>query len=242
MYTSTIHLPALSAGGLCFVEGVSMTRKALVLLMMAAVIAFVAWVVDATFTPAQLVFVAVLGMLATVPLAFVARRRMDREPSIERARDVVTWFHFAFGALVASALVAATRYTLTTGVLHLPVPPWMGMVIMVVSSAVVLLVMANLALKGRGAPFAVALTRLVAVEWFYAWTRNPMVLAGTVGLVGLGLYLGSGLFLLYIVLLVIPAFIIFLTLVEERELEIRFGQPYLDYKARTPPFFPRRPR
>lgn len=218
-----------------------MPNKTYVLVMMLVVIGLVVWVINAPFSPPQLVLVAVLGMLTTIPLALIARRRMDREPTLERARSVVTWFHFAFGALVASALVAATRYTLTTGFLHLPVPPWMGMTIMVVSSAVVLLVMANLALKGRGAPFAVALTRLVAAEWFYAWTRNPMVLAGTVGLIGLGLYLGSGMFLLYVVLLVIPAFIIFLTLVEERELELRFGQSYLDYKARTPPFFPRRP-
>ena len=84
-------------------------------------------------------------------------------------------------------------------------------------------------------------TRLVAVEWFYAWTRNPMVLAGTAGLLGLGLYLRSGLFLLFVALIFVPIVIAFLTLFEERELEIRFGQEYLDYKARTPGFIPRRP-
>jgi len=29
---------------------------------------------------------------------------------------------------------------------------------------------------------------------------------------------------------------------EERELEIRFGASYLEYKSRTPMLFPRRPR
>lgn len=204
-------------------------------------IAIVAWIATAAFSSGQMIFTAVAGMLVTIPLVLVGRRFIDHEPTVERAQQVTTWVHFAFGICVASALVAAARYVAGTHQLALPVPPWLGLVIMLAGSLVVLLVMGNLALKGRGAPFAVALTRLVAVEWFYAWTRNPMVLAGTAGLLGLGLYLRSGLFLLFVALFFVPIVIAFLTLFEERELEVRFGQEYLDYKARTPGFFPRRP-
>ena len=209
--------------------------------LMLATITIVAWVSTAAFSPTQLIVIAMIGMLITIPLVLAARRIIDREPTVEQARKVTTWVHFVFGIFVASSLVAAVRYVVSNSQRTLPLPPWIGMVIMLASSIIVLLVMGNLALKGKGAPFAVSLTRLVAVEWFYAWTRNPMVLAGTVGLFGLGLYLRSGLFLLFTLVLFVPAIIAFLTLFEERELEIRFGQSYLDYKSRTPGLIPRRP-
>lgn len=209
--------------------------------LMLTAVASMVWISTAALTPEQQIFIAVAGMLVTIPLVLVGRRLMDREPTVERAQQVTTWMHFVFGIFVGLSLVAAVRYVVDNHPLTLPVAPWLGLAIMLASSLVVLLVMGNLALKGRGAPFAVALTRLVAVEWFYSWTRNPMVLAGTVGLLGLGLYLRSGLFLLFVVLFFIPIVIAFLTLFEERELEIRFGQDYLNYKARTPGFFPRRP-
>jgi protein-S-isoprenylcysteine O-methyltransferase Ste14 len=34
----------------------------------------------------------------------------------------------------------------------------------------------------------------------------------------------------------------FMTYYEERELEVRFGASYLEYKARTPMLFPRKPK
>lgn len=218
-----------------------MAHNLLKAVLMLLSIVIVAWMATAALSPGLLIFFAVVGMLVTIPLVLVGRKLIDREPTVEQAQRVTTWMHFAFGIFVASALVAAVRYVAGHSQQMLPVPSWLGLGIMLAGSAVVLLVMGNLALKGRGAPFAVALTRLVAVEWFYAWTRNPMVLAGTVGLLGLGLYLRSGLFLLFVALFFVPVVIAFLTLFEERELEIRFGQDYLDYKARTPGYFPRRP-
>jgi len=40
-----------------------------------------------------------------------------------------------------------------------------------------LLTVINLALKGFGAPFFIVLSRKLAADWLYAWTRDPMVLA-----------------------------------------------------------------
>ena len=69
-----------------------------------------------------------------------------------------------------------------------------------------------------------------------------MVLASLALLVAVGIWFQSGLFVLWACLLVIPALLFFVKLFEERELEIRFGTGYLDYKARTPMLFPRRPQ
>jgi protein-S-isoprenylcysteine O-methyltransferase Ste14 len=99
------------------------------------------------------------------------------------------------------------------------------------------LVIFNLALKGLGAPFAIALTRVVATDWLYAWTRNPMVLSAFAFLLGLGLWLQSSLFILWLLIVVSPAFFIFLRVYEERELDIRFGDAYRAYKAQTPMLF-----
>jgi protein-S-isoprenylcysteine O-methyltransferase Ste14 len=100
----------------------------------------------------------------------------------------------------------------------------------------------NLAIRGLGAPFAIALTRRLAADWMYAWTRNPMVLLSLTCLVSLGLYFRSALFVVWAIALVTPAFLVFLKVYEERELELRFGKPYLEYKSRTPILIPRKPR
>jgi hypothetical protein len=50
------------------------------------------------------------------------------------------------------------------------------------------------------------------------------------------------LFVLWVLILFAPALLFFVKVFEERELEIRFGAPYLDYKSRTPMLFPRKPK
>jgi protein-S-isoprenylcysteine O-methyltransferase Ste14 len=112
---------------------------------------------------------------------------------------------------------------------------------MVISGVMLVLVIFNLALKGLGAPFAIALTRVVATEWLYAWTRNPMILSAFAFLVGLGLWLQSSFFILWLLIVLSPAILIFLQVYEERELEIRFGDAYTTYKAQTPMLWPGRP-
>jgi len=102
--------------------------------------------------------------------------------------------------------------------------------------------MVNLALKGLGAPFAIALSKKLATDWLYAWTRNPMLLVVLAFLLSLGVWFQSALFVLWVLTLVTPALLGFVKIYEERELEIRFGASYLEYKSRTPMLFPRRPR
>jgi protein-S-isoprenylcysteine O-methyltransferase Ste14 len=93
-----------------------------------------------------------------------------------------------------------------------------------------------------GAPFAIALSRKLTVDWLYAWTRNPMVLATLAFFLSLGIWFQSALFVLWVVILVAPALLVFVKVYEERELEIRFGASYLEYKSRTPMLFPRKTR
>ena len=80
------------------------------------------------------------------------------------------------------------------------------------------------------------------MDWLYAWTRNPMVLATLALGLSLGGWLQSVLFVLWVLILFAPAMLFIVKVYEERELEIRFGASYLEYKSRTPVLFPRKPR
>ena len=112
---------------------------------------------------------------------------------------------------------------------------------MILTGAATLLTVVNLALRGLGAPFAIALSKKLAVDWLYAWTRNPMVLAALIFLLSLGIWYQSALFVVWVLFLFAPALLFFVKVYEERELEARFGASYLEYKSKTPMLFPRKP-
>jgi protein-S-isoprenylcysteine O-methyltransferase Ste14 len=66
----------------------------------------------------------------------------------------------------------------------------------------------------------------------FAFTRNPLYLAGTMLVLGIGLVLGSVWFLL---LAILGAFTVQKLAIEreERHLQARFGESYLDYSGRV---------
>ena len=93
--------------------------------------------------------------------------------------------------------------------------------------------------KAAGTPVPFNPPTELVVEGPYVWTRNPMLTGVFTGLFGLGVLIHS----LGMVLVSIPAYILLhvveLKLVEEPELERRFGTRYLEYKRRVPMFWPR---
>jgi protein-S-isoprenylcysteine O-methyltransferase Ste14 len=114
--------------------------------------------------------------------------------------------------------------------------------LVIITGAAFLLTVINLALKGLGAPFFIALTQKLAADWLYAWTRNPMLLAALAFFLSMGIWFQSMLFVLWVLILLAPALLVFVKVYEERELEIRFGASYREYKSRTPMLLPRRPK
>lgn len=200
------------------------------------------WLASQELAPPISLAIAIGCILALFPLVFAGRWLLDHQPTVERAEWVNSLIHYLFAIFFGSAILAAVRFGQVSTTGQISFPPWLGLILMTISGLVGLLVVFNLAVKGLGAPFAVALTRLVVTDWLYAWTRNPMILSALAFLVGLGFWLQSGLFLVWVLVVVSPAILAFIKVYEERELEIRFGQEYLDYKAKTPMIWPRRPR
>ena len=91
---------------------------------------------------------------------------------------------------------------------------------------------------GRGTPVPLMATQKLIIQPPFSYCRNPMAL-GTfgmyLGVAALFHSLGAGL----LVLLFASGLLIYIKLGEEKEMENRFGQEYLDYKHQTPFLLPR---
>ena len=92
--------------------------------------------------------------------------------------------------------------------------------------------------SGRGTPIPLMATQRLVTKKPYTYCRNPMTLGTAVFYLGIAICLGSisavGLGLVYPV-----GILIYIKLIEEKELEERFGSEYLEYKMRTPFLIPR---
>lgn len=91
---------------------------------------------------------------------------------------------------------------------------------------------------GRGTPVPLMATQKLIVQPPYTYCRNPMALGA------FGMYLGVA-FVFHsigaaiLVILFTGLLLLYIKCVEEKEMELRFGQEYLDYKAQTPFLIPR---
>jgi protein-S-isoprenylcysteine O-methyltransferase Ste14 len=182
------------------------------------------------------------GVLLVFPLVWLGREMLDRHLTTSGVAWITTFVQFAVGNLFAVTIIRAATTHQDWSDWVLPVPAEIGLLLVIITGAAFLLTVVNLALKGFGAPFFIALSRKLAADWLYAWTRNPMVLAVLAFLLSLGIWFQSVLFVLWVLILFAPALLVFVKVYEERELEIRFGASYLEYKSRTPMLFPRRPK
>lgn len=91
---------------------------------------------------------------------------------------------------------------------------------------------------GRGTPVPLMATQQLIVQPPYTYCRNPMALGAIAFYLGVGVLCKSyGAVIL--VFLFTAVLLTYIKLLEEKEMEIRFGQEYLDYRRRTPFLLPR---
>ena len=199
------------------------------------------WALNVVLSDTMNLSVIVGGTLLVFPLVWFGRKILDRRQTTASAAWITTFVHYSLGILLGVPIIRAIITQQDWRGWTIPIPSQIGLALVIVTGAACLLAIANLALKGLGAPFAIALSRKLAVDWLYAWTRNPMVLAALAFLLSLGVWFQSALFVLWALILFAPALLFFVKVYEERELEIRFGASYLEYRSRTPMLFPRNP-
>ena len=91
---------------------------------------------------------------------------------------------------------------------------------------------------GRGTPVPVMATQKLIIRPPYSYCRNPMALGAIVMYLGVAILFASmGAVLL--VLLGAGLLLTYIKRVEEREMELQFGQEYLKYKRQTSFLIPR---
>ena len=113
----------------------------------------------------------------------------------------------------------------------------LGVVTIALGGALYLWTLALFA-KAQGTQIPVAPTQRLVTSGPYALSRNPMVTSAIIMVCGTGVVLDSWSFVAGG--LAIPtAYLVYIRLVEERELEARFGEAYLAYKGTTPFIVPR---
>ena len=91
---------------------------------------------------------------------------------------------------------------------------------------------------GKGTPVPLMATQKLIIQPPYTYCRNPMALGAIVMYLGVAILFRS-IGAVILVLLFAGLLLIYIKRVEEKEMEIRFGEEYLAYKRQTPFLIPR---
>lgn len=93
--------------------------------------------------------------------------------------------------------------------------------------------------RTRGTPVPFSPPPKLITTGLYAHVRNPMLLGLFLLMLGLGVLFGS----LSLIFIFTPLFILlnvlYLKAIEEKEMEKKFGEEYLEYKKKVPMFVPK---
>ena len=93
--------------------------------------------------------------------------------------------------------------------------------------------------EGRGTPAPIMPTQKLILTGPYLYCRNPMAFGAMCYYLGIVILIGSiSSFALWLILT--GALLVYIKCIEEKELQARFGQEYLEYKKRVPFIIPRR--
>lgn len=187
------------------------------------------------------------GLLVFVGGVVILGVWLRMRPSREMAERTSRIAHFLFFACLSPPVLVSLVWPGLTRLDPLVgLPPLPFMAVRLVAAAVLLVPglyfmgASNMALRALGSGAnAFRLTERVVHGNVFEQTRNPMSLGYYLLCLALALLSGSTLLTLYVVAGLIPAHLFFLLFFEARELELRFGDSYRDYRARVPFLLPR---
>jgi protein-S-isoprenylcysteine O-methyltransferase Ste14 len=91
--------------------------------------------------------------------------------------------------------------------------------------------------RASGTPFPMLPTKRLLVSGPFKYCRNPMTLGTIVAYTGIAILIGSWSALVFVVVLA-ALLIAYLKFIEEKELLLRFGSEYEEYKKKTPFIIP----
>jgi protein-S-isoprenylcysteine O-methyltransferase Ste14 len=192
-------------------------------------------------------YIALLGVQGFVAGVVILGSWLGRNRSRENAEQSSRIMHFLFFACLAMPPAISCFYPGIThldelvGLHSLPMQPvFLALGVVLLIPGLYLAAVSNrlLVISGSGAN-AFHLTKHVVANDIYRRTRNPMSLGYYLCSLSIGLISGSTFATLGVLLGYIPAHIFFLRSFEELELELRFGEPYKEYRRKVPFLIPR---
>jgi protein-S-isoprenylcysteine O-methyltransferase Ste14 len=189
----------------------------------------------------------ILGSVALAVGAGVLGVWLRNHPSQENAEKSSRVMHFLFfGGQVAPPIVGLFNpgFKYLDDLVGLQPLPWrlffLALGITLAIPGFYFLGVTNKLLRALGSGTnAFILTKRVVSDDIYQRTRNPMSLGFYLLALGTAFIAGSTFATLAVALGVIPSHLLFLKFFEEKELELRFGESYLEYKKGVPFLLPR---
>ncbi|MDD5288477.1 MAG: isoprenylcysteine carboxylmethyltransferase family protein [Dehalococcoidales bacterium] len=150
---------------------------------------------------------------------------------------------FWYGAVAVMIALAPWLDRVLKLKLSIPMPVRLPIAIVLLAIGVPMVVWTIVRLiRTKGSPIPFNPPPTIVVDGLYGIVRNPMHLGWTLVIIGIGVLMQSFILLFVFIPLFIIVHILYIKLIEEKELEKKFGQAYLDYKKRVPMFVPKLPR
>ncbi len=170
-------------------------------------------------------------------------RRHPTRSNAERSSRIMHFLFFAYWGIPTIVVLfypGLTHMDDALGLSPLPMRPlFVVLGILLAVPGLYLSVVTNKALRALGSGAnAFRLTKVVVAQDIYQRTRNPMSLGFYLVTLASTLILGSTSLTLAVLLGLIPSHLFFLKYFEEKELELRFGESYVEYRKRVPFLFP----
>jgi len=151
---------------------------------------------------------------------------------------VVGFLFLCFVALFFVGSFGMDRWLHFPSIIVIPLTLIIGLILLI-PGAIIWIWTAILFFRARGTPVPVNPPKELVTKGIYSFSRNPMMTGIYLVFFGIGLIAGS----LSLTVIFTPLFIILMTVyvmsVEEKELEIQFGQQYLDYKKKVGMYLPK---
>lgn len=194
------------------------------------------------------VYLGVAGLFVFVAGTLVLGIGLRLAPATSRAETYSRVMHLLFFLCLSTPFLVSLitpGVTRLDAVLGLPPLPWRPLSVLIAlmlgSRGLYYLGGSNRSLRARGqGANAFRLTQHVVTDDVYTHTRNPMSFGYYLCCLSLGLLTGSTALTMYVAIGLIPAHTFFLKFFEERELELRLGPSYVEYRDRVPFLVPSR--
>ncbi len=147
-------------------------------------------------------------------------------------------FWFGLSVLFIYASLWLDKFLPVLLPLSLPTNIFLSLPVVIIGATLVLWPVYSF-IKARGSPVPFNPPQRLVITGLYSRIRNPMISGWIMVLLGLGLLLNSVSFIFIFTPLFILLNVLYLKAIEEKEMEKKFGEQYLKYKASVPMFIPR---